>query len=691
MRKFFIIAALFILSMNPLVSETVDVVTIGNFAGSVQIRAFDANTWNNAGYGDTVSGFSEIRVNGKNDFVTLIFPDGSEALIEGLAMIRIEDINTKDKNGIHFSKMEIYSGKIKLLPKDSQIHYFVVKTQSANMEVKNKSQVGADGKIQALETEAGVKPPIIFLTAEVNVGVDKVLKAGEEGEILLQIENRGKGDASGVWIELQPISGTNGITFTLPGTIDIPASSSKTVSVKIAALKTLLSGFAQFRVTVKEPFFKKDSDPINIQIETQEFLYPQFNIIDWGIDDDKEGDSYGNNNHSAEEGENVELEVIIGNTGEGRALGVFLNATIIGNNGVVLISDLPYFNLGDIAPGDYRKVLIPLSIGKNLLQKDVKIQLDIKETKGSLSLTEFIECKIGKPKAAAKDIVVGKPGSLNAKSAKVDVDIKIPAGKTPYKNPIAVIIGNKDYINDIKNVEFAVHDAETVKKYFIKTFGIPEKNILYKENADGAVFTDIFGQKDGVKKSRLYQLTVKQKPDAVYIFYSGHGIPGLSDKKGYFAPVNVIKDNAESTGYSIDVFYNNLKELKSLGVKKIVVIIDACFSGDSDVGMIIEDVSPIYAKVDNQLVADESGVVFTATSGSDYATWFREKFHGLFTYYFLKGIGGDADKNADKKVTVGEMRDYLLATVPDEAMFIKGIAQTPQVRGDDSEVIVTLE
>jgi len=684
-------AAFFILIVNPMFSETVDVVKIGNFAGNVQFRELESSTWKNAGYGDIISGYSEIRVNGKNDFVTLVFPDGGEAVIEGLSMIRIEDINSKDKNGIHYSKLEIFTGRIKFYPKDSQIHYFVVKTQSANLEVKSKNQVGADGKILALETEAGVKPPLIFLTAEVDVGADKVLKAGEVGEILLQIENRGKGDAAGVWIELKPVSGTNGIVFTLPGTVDIPASSSKTVKIKISALKTVLSGFAQFRVTIKEPFFKKDSDPINIQIETQEFLYPQFSIIDWGIDDDKEGESYGNNNHSAEEGENIELEVIIGNTGEGRALGVFLNATIIGSGGVVLISDLPYFNLGDIAPGDYRKIKVPLSIGKNLSQKTVKVQLDIKETKGSLSLTEFIDCKIGKPKAAAKDIVVGKPGSLNAKSAKVDVDTKIPAGKTPYKNPIAVVIGNKDYFNDIKNVEFAVRDAETMKKYFIKTFGIPEKNILYKENADGAVFTDIFGQKDGAKKSRLYQLTVKQKPDAVYIFYSGHGIPGLSDKKGYFAPVNVIKDNAESTGYSIDVFYNNLKELKSLGVKKIIVIIDACFSGDSDVGMIIEDVSPIYAKVDNQLVADDAGIVFTATSGSDYATWFREKYHGLFTYYFLKGIGGDADKNADKKVTVGEMRDYLLATVPDEAMFIKGIAQTPQVRGDDNEVLVTLE
>ncbi|OHD57063.1 MAG: hypothetical protein A2Y33_09050 [Spirochaetes bacterium GWF1_51_8] len=691
MRKASLIIGILVLIVNFSFSETLSLVTIGNFAGKIQYKPMDSSVWENAVFGDKLSGMTEVRLNGKVDFVTLIFPDGSEAVIEGLAMIRIDDLDAKDKNGISFSKIEIYFGKVKFYPKDYLAHYFKVKTQATTLEVKGKSVVGADGKIEALETEAGVKPPIITIAGEINVGVDKVLKAGEEGEIVIQIENRGKGDAKGLWVELKPLAGTNGISVTLPGTIDVPASGSKIVTIKVAASKSIQSGFAEYKITIKEPFFQKDSDPLTVKFETQEFLYPQFNLIDWGIDDDKDDESYGNNNHSAEEGENIELEVIIGNTGEGRAMGVFLNATVTGNGGVVLISDLPYFNLGDIAPGDYRKVKIPLSIGKNLSVKDVKIQLDIKETKGSLSLTEFIEFGIGKQKIAPKEVVVGKPGSWDVKSAKVDIDEHIPKGKSPYSNPIAVIIGNKDYANDIKQVEFAVHDAEIVKKYFITTFGIPEKNILYKENADGAVFNDIFGPKDNASKSRLYQTALKQKPDAVYIYYSGHGIPGLSDKKGYFAPVNVIKDNAESTGYSLDVFYQNLAILKKSGVKKIIVIIDACFSGDSDVGMIIEDVSPIYAKVDNELVADDIGTVFTATSGNDYATWFREKYHGLFTYYFLKGVGGDADKNADKKITILEMREYLLATVPDEAMFLKGIAQTPQIRGLDDEIIVILK
>jgi len=29
----------------------------------------------------------------------------------------------------------------------------------------------------------------------------------------------------------------------------------------------------------------------------------------------------------------------------------------------------------------------------------------------------------------------------------------------------------------------------------------------------------------------------------------------------------------------------------------------------------------------------------------------KEKEHGLFTYYVLKGLGGDADDNQDKKLT----------------------------------------
>ena len=42
------------------------------------------------------------------------------------------------------------------------------------------------------------------------------------------------------------------------------------------------------------------------------------------------------------------------------------------------------------------------------------------------------------------------------------------------------------------------------------------------------------------------------------VFYSGHGVPGLKDKRGYLLPVNANPDTPEINGYPVDVLYKNL-------------------------------------------------------------------------------------------------------------------------------------
>ena len=57
--------------------------------------------------------------------------------------------------------------------------------------------------------------------------------------------------------------------------------------------------------------------------------------------------------------------------------------------------------------------------------------------------------------------------------------------------------------------------------------------------------------------------------------------------------------------------------------------------------------------------------------------------HGLFSYYLMKGMEGDADSNEDKKITSGELHTYILANVSR----MQG-NQTPELQGDQSRVLV---
>ena len=57
--------------------------------------------------------------------------------------------------------------------------------------------------------------------------------------------------------------------------------------------------------------------------------------------------------------------------------------------------------------------------------------------------------------------------------------------------------------------------------------------------------------------------------------------------------------------------------------------------------------------------------------------------HGLFSYYLMKGMEGDADSNKDRKITSGELHNYVLANVSRLQS-----NQTPELEGDPERVLV---
>ena len=69
-------------------------------------------------------------------------------------------------------------------------------------------------------------------------------------------------------------------------------------------------------------------------------------------------------------------------------------------------------------------------------------------------------------------------------------------------------------------------------------------------------------------------------------------------------------------------------------------------------------------------------------SGSEISSSSEQKKHGIFTYYFLKGLNGDADGNSDRSITATEMNKYLNKHVPGQAKTM-GREQHPQLLGSD--------
>jgi tetratricopeptide (TPR) repeat protein len=269
----------------------------------------------------------------------------------------------------------------------------------------------------------------------------------------------------------------------------------------------------------------------------------------------------------------------------------------------------------------------------------------------------------------------------------VDVDKDIPKGKDVRGTAIAVIIGNKEYSrynNGIPDVDYAERDAGFMRQYVIHVLGYREENIIYEKNATLAELNRIFGTA-GVR-GELFNW-VKPKKSEVFIYYTGHGAPDAGGKGAFLVPVDAHVDYIASSGYSLDTFYENLSKLPA---KKIIVVLDACFSGDSAKGMLVKGVSPATLKSISPVREIANATTFASADRDQVSTWFPEKRHSLFTYFFLKGLKGDADANRDKKISVKEMKEYLDDNVPYQARRLVNREQTPIVEGDDSWVIATL-
>jgi tetratricopeptide (TPR) repeat protein len=299
----------------------------------------------------------------------------------------------------------------------------------------------------------------------------------------------------------------------------------------------------------------------------------------------------------------------------------------------------------------------------------------------------------GQRSGSRADALLANIGNTSAKQVDldltVDVDVQIPQGtmKRPYG--VAVVIGNQSYARQgkrIADVTYAGRDAAVMKQYIEQVMGFDPKNIIYALDATGGELRSIFGN-GGNQRGRLHNF-VREGESEVFVYYVGHGAPGPDGNSAYLVPVDAEADYIANTGYPLDQFYDVLDKLP---VKDVTVVLDACFSGDSAGGALFTKISPAMLKNVKPVREMENSVVFTSADKDQVATWYTEKRHSLFTYFFLKGLGGAADSNSDKKITAGEMETYLKKEVKYNAQREANRVQTPLVVGKGTSVLAQLK
>ena len=247
-----------------------------------------------------------------------------------------------------------------------------------------------------------------------------------------------------------------------------------------------------------------------------------------------------------------------------------------------------------------------------------------------------------------------------AQVKKADVDVNIPAGKQTRLHTFALIIANENYM-EVANVPNALNDGKVFAEYCQKTLGIPESNIRYVADATLNKMRRQFNW--------ISQVIEAYKGDANVIFYyAGHGIPDESNKTSYLLPVDGYGSDV-STGYSLDKIYEELTTKKA---KSVVVFLDACFSGTNRDGDMLASARGVAIKA-RQSEPKGNMVVLSAAQGDETAYPYKEKGHGMFTYYLLKKL---RDTRGD--IAFGDLADYVTSEVMKQSVVINGKMQTPQ-------------
>ena len=247
----------------------------------------------------------------------------------------------------------------------------------------------------------------------------------------------------------------------------------------------------------------------------------------------------------------------------------------------------------------------------------------------------------------------------------------------PTRDAVAIIIGIQNY-KLIPKAEYANQDAQDFYDYASRALGIKQENIklLLDDDADVSGILTAFQE--------WLPLKVRKGKTDVYVFYSGHGLPGADGKSLYFLPVGTNKNLVAKTAISQKEIVD---ALKSAQPKSVTMFIDSCYSGQIRTGeTLLASARPVVLTVQETAYPPDFTVI-TASASDQIASSSPDLKHGIFSYYLMKGLEGEADENKDGTITIGKLQSYLAERVPRFAMTMSR-KQEPQLTGDANRVLV---
>jgi hypothetical protein len=248
--------------------------------------------------------------------------------------------------------------------------------------------------------------------------------------------------------------------------------------------------------------------------------------------------------------------------------------------------------------------------------------------------------------------------------------------KQPERDAVAVVIGIADY-RSLPKAEYANDDARAFYDYAIRALGVKPENIKLLVDGDAE-------EVEIIKAFKTWLPSKVKSTTDVYVYYSGHGLPTQDGQGLYLLPPRADRDFIARTSIQFQEVNSDIQATKP---KSVTVFMDACYSGQARSGeTLVASARPVVLKSDKKLFPDNFTVI-AASQSDQISSSSPDLKHGIFSYYLMKGMEGEADANKDGRITLGEMQAYLVENVGRQAGMMSR-KQEPQLIGDAGRVLV---
>lgn len=229
-------------------------------------------------------------------------------------------------------------------------------------------------------------------------------------------------------------------------------------------------------------------------------------------------------------------------------------------------------------------------------------------------------------------------------------------------NRWAIVVGISKYKYESLNLKYADHDAEEVCKLLLSPLAgnFKAEHVIKLTNQEATTAKITQALRSFLKKPA--------RADLVFIYFACHGSPDF-DRPGNVYMLTHDTDPNDIAGTALPMREIDLSLRENLLAERVIVLADACHSAAIGGGIgrrSTTDNANLVNRYLTEVSRAKGGVALLTSAEANEVSFEDAKWgggHGVFTYYLLKGMQGEADLDQNGFVTVGELFEYVRAKV----------------------------